>query len=293
MSSVYVASAAFTAMPAPTISTCMAWLSPSDIVIGCANGWVAVYNIQSHQTSSKPDGNEDEPVPYIYIPVHTTYITNIESAYPQHPHLISTVSMDGNTRLISLLDPAKDVVDTQRQRLGTTHISYYPHLQAFASSDENDFIRGLSIRRFYTVSAVGKVPSTITAIARGSRWHPSVMVGCTEGSVWCFNPLRRFMHSKESYSHGRWFMHEWATGKDEQSPNTSRFTDELQVESPSLVRDVKNGTRIANGVMTITIYDEEQHVVTVSWNPNQRCSGWAAAGMGSGLIRVEDLAMFH
>ncbi|EED19556.1 transcription factor TFIIIC complex subunit Tfc6, putative [Talaromyces stipitatus ATCC 10500] len=288
-----VNSAAFTAIPSPTISSCMAWLSPTDIAIGCANGWVAVYNIATYQTTPSSRGQEDEPVPYMYIPIHSTYITNIETAYPQHPHLISTVSMDGNTRLTSLLDPIKDVVDTQRQRLGTMQISYYPHFQAFVSSDENDFVRGLSIRRFYTSTAIGKVPSTITTIASGSRWHPSVMLGCTEGSIWCLNPLRRFMHAKESHFHARWFLHEWAAGKDDQTPNTSRFTDDLEVESLSLVRNAKEGTKIVNGVMTITIYDEEQHVVAVDWNPNQHCAGWAAAGMGSGLVRVEDLAMFH
>lgn len=292
MAVVHAKSAAFTVIPAPTISTCMTWLSPTDIAIGCANGWVAVYNIAMHQTTPKPGGQEDEPVPYIYIPIHSTYLTNIESAYPQHPHLISTVSMDGNTRLTSLLDATKDVVETQRQRLGTMQVSYYPHLQAFVSSDENDFVRGLSIRRFYTTTSIGKIPSTITTVASGSRWHPSVMVGSTEGSIYCFNPLRRFMHSKEAYYHARWFLHEWATGQDEKTPNTSRFTDDLEVENLSLVRNVEGG-RVANGIMTITIYDEQQHVIATSWNPNQHCAGWAAAGLGSGLVRVEDLAMFH
>lgn len=270
----------------------MTWLSPSDIAVGCANGWVAVYNIAMYQTTPRPGGQEDEPVPYIYVPIHSTYLTNIESAYPQHPHLISTVSMDGNTRLTSLLDTVKDVVETQRQRLGTMQISYYPHLQAFVSSDENDFVRGLSTRRFYTSTLIGKIPSTITTIASGSRWHPSVMVGCTEGSIFCFNPLRRFLHAKEAYYHTRWFLHEWAAGKDEQTPNTTRFTDDLEVENLSLVRNVEGG-KVVNGVLTITIYDEQQHVIATNWNPNQHCAGWAAAGLGSGLVRVEDLAMFH
>ncbi|QGA12855.1 hypothetical protein EYB26_000500 [Talaromyces marneffei] len=288
----HVKSAAFTAIPSPTISACMTWLSPTDIAIGCANGWVAVYNIATYQTTSKPGGQGDEPVPYIYIPIHSTYLTNIETAYPQYPHLISTVSMDGNTRLTSLLDAVKDVVETQRQRLGAMQISYYPHLQAFVSSDENDFVRGLSVRRFYTATSIGKIPSTITTIASGSLWHPSVMVGCTEGSIYCFNPLRRFMHSKEAYYHARWFLHEWAVGKDVETPNTSRFTDDLEVENLSLVRNTEGG-KIVNGVMTITIYDEQQHVLALNWNPNQHCAGWAAAGLGSGLVRVEDLAMFH
>lgn len=100
------------------------------------------------------------------------------------------------------------------------------------------------------------------------------------------------MHAKEAYYHARWFLHEWAAGKDEQTPNTSRFTDDLEVENLSLVRNVEGG-KVVNGIMTITIYDEQQHVIATNWNPNQHCAGWAAAGLGSGLVRVEDLAMFH
>ena len=40
-----------------------------------------------------------------------------------------------------------------------------------------------------------------------------------------------------------------------------------------------------------TIYDEETGVVQLSWNPNLRFGGWMAAGMGSGLLRVQDLAV--
>ncbi|KAH8695340.1 hypothetical protein BGW36DRAFT_382506 [Talaromyces proteolyticus] len=285
----YVKSAAFTAIPSPTISTCMAWLSPTDIVVACANGSVAVYNILTYDASQ----GDREPIPYIYAPIHSTYITNMDTAYPQHPHIISTVSMDGNTRLTSLIDPTKDMVDTQRQRMGTTHISYYPHLQAFVSSDENDFLRGLTVRRFYTTTLVGRLPSSISAIATGSRWHPSAMVGSTEGSVFVMNPLRRLMHAKEPHYHARWFLHEWAKSKDWHTPNTSRFTENIEVESLSLNRATHGDGKIVNGIMTITIYDEEQQVFCLEWNPNQSCAGWAAAGMGCGLLRVEDLAMFH
>lgn len=286
---VYVHSAAFTVMPSPTVSTCMAWLSPTDIVVGCANGSVSVYNILTCDTS----GSDQAPIPYITFPVHMTYINNIQTGYPQHPQIISTVSMDGNTRLTSLNDPTKDVVDTQRQRMGTMHISYNPFLQAFISSDENDFVRGLSVRRFYTSTSIGRLPSTVSAIASGSRWHPSTIVGSTEGSVFVLNALRRFMHSKEPHFHAKWFLHEWAKGKDDQTPDTVRFTDEVEVEGLNLTRATRGDGKVVNGVMGITVYDEQQHVLGLEWNPNQHCAGWMAAGMGSGVIRVEDLAMFH
>ena len=41
----------------------------------------------------------------------------------------------------------------------------------------------------------------------------------------------------------------------------------------------------------LTIYEEEQAVTCLAWCPAVECGGWAAAGMGSGLVRVEDIAI--
>ena len=38
------------------------------------------------------------------------------------------------------------------------------------------------------------------------------------------------------------------------------------------------------------IFEEEQAVTCVEWNPNLRFAGWAAVGWGSGIVRVEDLS---
>jgi transcription factor C subunit 6 len=199
--------------------------------------------------------------------------------------------MDGQTRLTSILDPQKDVVETSRIRLGSMHIAYSPHLQAFFSSDENDFIRSLAVRRFYTITTVGRLPSTVTVLASSSFWHPSGLFGCTAGSVIAINPMRRLLHSKEKNWQLTWFTHEWARGAEAGKPDVSRFLDGFRAESVSLSRAVMADKLVINGVMAITIYDDENHITALSWNPNQRCAGWASAGMGSGLVRVEDLAI--
>jgi transcription factor C subunit 6 len=38
------------------------------------------------------------------------------------------------------------------------------------------------------------------------------------------------------------------------------------------------------------IFEEEQAVTALEWNPNRRSAGWAAIGWGSGLVRVMDLS---
>ncbi|BAE57752.1 unnamed protein product [Aspergillus oryzae RIB40] len=279
-----VQSPVFEAKPPSTLCTCLTWLSPSDIAVGCANGFVAIWSIVPSQNTPS------NPFPYFYQPIHSTYVLNLASAYPTNAHLITTTSMDGETRLWSVLDPQTDTVESNRMRVGSPYLTYSPLLHSFLSSDENDFARLLAVRRFYTTTAVARFPSTVSSLAPCSVWHPSVMYGCTSGAVVATNPLRRLLHVKEKQWQQTWFTHEWARGDDASDPGISRFHDGYRAESISLLRNMMGDRKMVNGVMMITIYEEGTHVTALSWNPNQACAGWASAGMGCGLIRVEDLA---
>jgi transcription factor C subunit 6 len=199
--------------------------------------------------------------------------------------------MDGETRLTSIVDYQKDTVETTRMRMASPHAAYSPLLHAFISSDENDFARLLAVRRFFTTTAVARLPSTVSALAPCSFWHPSVLLGCAGGEVIATSPIRRLVHPKEKQWQQTWFTHEWARGQDADSAGTSRFIDGYRAESFSLLRNMVGDRRMVNGTMMITIFDEPRHVTALTWNPNQLCAGWASAGLGCGLIRVEDLAI--
>ena len=71
----------------------------------------------------------------------------------------------------------------------------------------------------------------------------------------------------------------------------SRFTEGYKVELAQLTRTPKGATNAGEGTVHATIHEQETGVSQVVWNPNLRCGGWAAAGMGSGLLRVENLAV--
>ncbi|BCS22684.1 transcription factor TFIIIC subunit TFC6 [Aspergillus puulaauensis] len=281
----------FEAKPLSTICTCVVWLSPSDIAVGCANGFVAIWSIASPSVQPQTEAMHADPLPYFYHPIHSTYVLNISSAYPTHAHLVATTSMDGETRLWSVADHEKDAVETTRMRVGSPHLTYSPWLQSFLSSDENDFVRMLTLRRFFATLAVARLPSTLSALATCSSWHPSVLFGSTGGSVIATNPLRRLLHSKEKQWQQTWFSHTWVRGNESSSPGTSRFYDGYRAESISLLRNMTGDRKMINSTMIVTIYEEETHITALSWNPNQSCAGWAAAGLGCGLLRVEDLAL--
>ncbi|KAG2009097.1 hypothetical protein GB937_008036 [Aspergillus fischeri] len=275
----------FEAKPPSTVCTCVAWLSPTDIAVGCANGFVAIWSITASEETSTAS------LPCFYEPIHRTYILNLASAYPTHPHLLCTTSMDGETRLTSIVDYQKDTVETTRMRMASPHAAYSPLLHAFISSDENDFARLLAVRRFFTTTAMARLPSTVSALAPCSFWHPSVLLGCAGGEAIATSPIRRLVHPKEKQWQQTWFTHEWARGQDADSAGTSRFIDGYRAESFSLLRNMVGDRRMVNGTMMITIFDEPRHITALTWNPNQLCAGWGSAGLGCGLIRVEDLAI--
>ncbi|OCL11469.1 hypothetical protein AOQ84DRAFT_335887 [Glonium stellatum] len=69
----------------------------------------------------------------------------------------------------------------------------------------------------------------------------------------------------------------------------SRITDSYKLETAQLQRP--QGPNVQEGTRFATIYEEGTAVTQLAWNPNLRFGGWAAAGLGCGLVRVEDVAI--
>lgn len=146
--------------------------------------------------------------------------------------------------------------------------------------------------------------------------HASVLVGAADGSAMVTNPMRKVFNPKAPQWQLGWFKHEWVHkpkastttngvdqglnergGEDENDawqlprPGISRITEGFKIDSLSFMRGGKGWGKLEEVAPFSTIYEEESAVTKVCWNPNLHCGGWAAAGMGSGLVRVEDLAI--
>ncbi|KAJ5382672.1 hypothetical protein N7517_000583 [Penicillium concentricum] len=277
-----IESPAFEARPPSTVCTCVTWLSPSDLAVGCGNGFVAIWNIEP---------SASEPLPYFYHPIHATYILNITSAYPVHPQLIITVSMDGETRMWSALDPTREMTSTGRMRGASPHISYSPICQSVVGGDENEFARIIPIRRFFTTTTIARLSSTVSAMAQCSNYHPCALFGSAAGEVVGTNPFRRVVYNKEQIWQQIWFTHEWIPTSKTDTMGTSRFYDGYRAENQKLATYKLYETNPVSGMGTSTIYEENTHVTALGWNPNRSCAAWASAALGCGLVRVEDLAV--
>ncbi|KAJ5104066.1 hypothetical protein N7532_004595 [Penicillium argentinense] len=283
---VKITSPAFEARPPSALCSCVTWLSPSDIAVGCSDGYVAIWSILP---TPSPD-----PLPFFYQVIHPTWVLSIASAYPAHPHLISTIAMDGETKLWSMIDPWSENSSTVRVRVAVSHISYSPVLQAFYSFDENNFMRMMPIRRFFASTSIGKLSSGVASLAPCSPWHPSILVGGTGGGVMATNPFRKLLYSKEQQWQHYWFTHEWAPGPSPESSGASRFFDGYIAESQVLAKNLPasaSASKQHTGPSITTIHEEGTHVTALGWNPNRPCAAWASAAMGCGLLRVEDLAI--
>ncbi|KAA6416360.1 MAG: transcription factor TFIIIC complex subunit Tfc6 [Lasallia pustulata] len=287
--------AAFAARPPNTLCTCLTWLSATDLAAGCANGFVAIWNIfevsqpptlGSAGGVTSPTASSPVTVPWFYQQMHQTYILAMASAYPAHPHLLATSSMDGYMRLADLRAPSTDSVFTNRSRIGSSVIDYCEPLQAMVSTEENDFIRINPLRRFFSSISVGRADGIVLSLSVG-KVHPTILVGTADGAVVAMNPMRKGLNSKTHQYQQTWFQHEWSRKGD----GMSRILDGFKVETVSLARSLVGDKKNKDGTVYSTIYEEETGVTQVVWNPNLHCGGWVAAGMGSGLLRVEDLAL--
>ncbi|KAI3475180.1 hypothetical protein L1887_63495 [Cichorium endivia] len=102
-----------------------------------------------------------------------------------------------------------------------------------------------------------------------------------------------------------WFMHEWrrptqpelegqqSTPKPVGNNGLSRFVEGFKVEQGQRTYregSMQNSDDKDHGLHFHTVHEEETGVSAMSWNPNKECGTWAAAGLASGLLRVEDLA---
>ncbi|KAI9714072.1 MAG: hypothetical protein M1812_006519 [Candelaria pacifica] len=287
--------ACFESIPPETICTSIHWLSGSDIGAGCANGFVALWNISEMPPSGPPDTTASDTTtpglkhpysrPWFYQLIHQTYILSLKTAYPSHPHFLITSSMDGYLRLTDLRAPDVDYVYSIRSRIGADSIVWCDPMQCILVNEENNFVKAFPLRRFFTSVGVARLSSPVSSLASGIA-HPMLLAGCSDGSVVAVNPIRRILNSKIPYYQQTWFQHDWTRKGD----GCSRISEGFKVESPSLTKTTDGDGKSREGAVQATIYEEPARITQVAWNPNLEYGGWAAAGMGTGLIRVEDLA---
>ncbi|KAI9796256.1 MAG: hypothetical protein M1833_006425 [Piccolia ochrophora] len=301
----HIIAAAFSSKPPSTLCTSLDWLSATHIATGHANGYVSIWDL-----STLPMNYSSNPRPILHQPIHQTYILSLASLRPSHPSIFTTTSMDGYTRLTSLHSAHTDFTTSPRTRMGALPLAWSDHTQLVLAAEEHQGLRALPVRRFFSTINVARPAASITALATAAT-HTSVLVATADGTVLVTNPLRKLIHPKSDLYQQTWFRCEWSRaradangmGDDGNNGDAQRSAPEpshplIDVQSGGVSRmtegyhvTVKSQKKAERGEGYGVLYEEPTSVTAVAWNPNVACGAWAAAGMGSGLVRVEDLGV--
>lgn len=179
-----VAVPAYTLSLDATLCTTLTWLTPHSLIAGCSNGFLAAWDLTRHPGT-----------PYLYTPIHQTYIAAIASCFPSFPTHVVTASLDGYCRITSLLDPYTDTVVNNRSRIAPTSICWVDAVSAAVSSEEGAWVKFYPLRRFFSATTVCKHSGVVNAVA-GSAVHAFLVSGGSEGECAFSNPVRRTFHGK-------------------------------------------------------------------------------------------------
>ena len=265
--------------------------------------------------SGTPSSTSNEPIfptRRALVQVAQTYLMSITTAYPSFPSLLASSSASGYTRLTSLVSPASSFVQSRRSYNAPTTIVYHHALYGCMLPDDGKEAVTYTGLRFWG-NSVGTADATgyggIPALDVG-KVHAAVAFGTADGRVVVTNPIRKILKPKGRAWQLTLFKHEWVR-KPGQSTETedntmnclvgdrvegiSRITESYKPQPADVDRSYRSSIlpAIRGGAsrLTTTIYEEETGVTAVCWNPNLSCGGWLAVGWGSGLARVEDVAV--
>lgn len=329
------------------VTTCLTWLSATDLAIGYSNGALGIYNIYPQvphsslpnlhsnnsadhsawpptpapaehnefpEAANASNGGsrnpslpslsgydlEDETThvnigPWLFLQLHSTYILSLTTAYPTHPTLLISSSLSGNLRLTSLRAPTTDYVLSTRTRTPPSSLAYCDSLLSVVALEEtSETLRLWGLRCFYASIACGKLgsaPGPGQGIVDVGKCHSSIAAGGADGSVIITNPMRKALGRKDAGWQQVVFKHEWVR-RPGQGPHQgmSRITEGYKGEM--VYFGLQHGSKPKESVAKSTIYEEETAVTALAWNPNNcGCGGWLAVGWGSGLVRIQDMAV--
>ncbi|KIW99440.1 uncharacterized protein Z518_11179 [Rhinocladiella mackenziei CBS 650.93] len=315
--------------PPETIFTTLAFMSPTDLILGAGDGSVHLFDLteQAHD-----DGTCRS---YVRHQLHHTCVIALCAALPSpFSTFVASTSASGDLMLTDLRNPDQDRISLPRACFPNRDLIFSPFSRSFLTAldragntrleaNSATFVVCHHLRQFPNSLKVAKLPDysgAATALA-GSRWHPSIVVGNARGQIFATNYLRRVLPYRKNAPRQaasaylqKICEYDWralAVEEGGQKENTlgkrkdidlyhgqdakagvSRFDEGFKLEKievGNVPPSKKKSQRMEVGA-TEAIFEEEQAVTAIDWNPNAPCAGLVAIGWGSGIFRVQDLA---
>ncbi|KAK9484075.1 hypothetical protein V1527DRAFT_471029 [Lipomyces starkeyi] len=265
--------------------TCVTWMTPHVVAVGCTNGFLATFDL-----SVVDEADDDEqPPPRINIhaspvfcsPVHQSAILTLESGAPNYPHILTTTSADGYTRTLDTRDPRSSRAAAYRTKGYSPATTYVPSLNALISVEDSILTKITPILNLLTDIIFTRHEASVMCIASG-KCHPFTATGGADGVVTIANPIARSLVGKKltykDWPQTRLFKLEYS-----ELERKFRFVEGYKVDVI--------GFNSKGGKGGYLIYPETVCVTSLSWNWRKETGGWIASGFANGLVRIENFCV--
>lgn len=251
-------------------ATCLCWRGPTAIVVGYTDGKIAEYDISDTD-------DETALIPSYFLPLHSTYVASVACGYPVDSELVFTSSPDGFCKLTDVSDARHTRAINLRVIDYTPAVAYQSHVSSFTCLEDSETVRVLPTRQLNLYKSLTSVTRHQThAMSVGTSInHPFVISGGSDGTVAMGNCVRRVMVGAR-YTHSYAFTILWRFEYSKKE-NKYRLFDGLR--SDGFVKATNSKNRVT--------FPENVTVTSVQWNNNAAAGGWYAAGLTSGLVRVD------
>ncbi|KAI1614810.1 hypothetical protein EDD37DRAFT_406572 [Exophiala viscosa] len=311
--------------PPNTLFTSLTFATPTDLILGCADGSIHIFDLVD--PSPTPHLTHDQHNTYILslcaaTPSSLSHFIASTSATGELTLTDLRSPEQDRVSVARACFPAKDLVFapftrtfiTTLDRAGNTH----------TESSSATFIVAHHLRHFPTTHRIAKLPEhtgAATALA-GSYQHPCILVGNARGQVFATNYLRKIMPHRRNDPRSKpgaiaWLQkvceYDWrperpstvhASAKGQTGDTIDLYHGHDTRRGVSRFHEGFKPDKVDFGITTNPkkkidkqdlgaaepIFEEENAVTALEWNPNHSCAGFAAMGWGSGILRIQDLA---
>lgn len=261
-------------------------------------------------------------------PVHHSLVVDVATGYPCQPYLVASTPIGGTSKLVDLSCPTYETTEVQTNAVSwqPNMLAYSPHIQGFfsvyPSANALNTMVGFMHQRFFPVVRRIFIGESYNSSLGVGKTHPFLLVGTSDGSLWCMNPqVELFNSRRELTDRLRLFQHEhrpkelFPSDSSAAQGGASRIMHGFAIEkgrSPKGEVKAQQGKKAkrptkadmdaaegndddeAGGLMDPTrgiVYEPLSRITAVEWNPNEGYGCWAAAAMASGLVRIMDLGL--
>lgn len=320
-------------------ATCLTWVNINRLCLGHTDGSISLWSIYPQQLLTRRAA-------------HISQILDIASGFPSHPYHIATVPVGGCPTLTDLNLPSAETTYVPLPSCTNFQpnlLDWNDHLQGYfglhpSPAPHNTVVGFTHVRHFVQSRTLMTAPSPPMCVA-GGRTHPFALVGCADGSLWAFNPLRVLIKERGDELHKlKVLQHEFRPPPESPSAavpqdirGAARILQGFRPEfnsnpRPELLKELdkrraagrqgkkpkgKSHRKKAPGQEEVNpkkgehglkVQEEEElaretdrpkvfvheartRITVAAWNPNVEYGWWAAAAMGSGLVKVMDLGL--